>query len=600
MKPNIFFSLIKKETVAINPLIFPVIVVLLCVARWGLIANGFDYGWDFETGYRVYRGGVYGKDFYTAVGPLSYELIGLMFKIFGVRWVIIYFIYYLSWIISILGTYFLLRDISERRENLAFALMILIPLSIPHLSAMHVYNFLSYSLAVWIGVLVFSYLKKASSSKLIIAGILGALSVFAKQNIGLGVVLLSCSVMVLNIFFDKQKSLKKFLFGIGFLSFSFLLSLGFLSWFFSREIGFAELWRLMFTDAASAKGNFLNMLQTSLPRISIGTSDKHNLSWVIQHFFEMGCYVLIMALNLLWYRKFWMASGDAGNKENNAIQIKDLKLLLVVFIVILITPMLFPESVFYIREKFFWLNARFPISRLVMVFGFWLLLTNIGCCFAVLKSKSPCLFVQYKKNILLFIFAFGLTIICCVSKFSYLFLNFPILLGFFFISVLNIRLWSIVQLRWAAFGLLIGIYFFYPTHALGPLTRLDSPKLKGLFFAKAAIGDIEIYTKDLSPFVANKTTLWLTHGGPHSLSGAIPVRNISNIYFDQYNIRIEESLVKGWIANPPEMIVRDWMALAGNSNWLKSEQFESWIKNNYLQVAEISGKKYFSIDFSCH
>ena len=51
------------------------------------------------------------------------------------------------------------------------------------------------------------------------------------------------------------------------------------------------------------------------------------------------------------------------------------------------------------------------------------------------------------------------------------------------------------------------------------------------------------------------------------------------------------------MANPPEMIVRDWMALAGNSNWLKSEQFESWIKNNYLQVAEISGKKIFQYRF---
>jgi hypothetical protein len=80
-------------------------------------------------------------------------------------------------------------------------------------------------------------------------------------------------------------------------------------------------------------------------------------------------------------------------------------------------------------------------------------------------------------------------------------------------------------------------------------------------------------------------------GGPHSLSGAIPVRNVSNLYFDQYNVRIEESLVKDWMAQPPEVIVVDWFAASEQSVWLRGNILKDWLGKNYVQVAKINNKR---------
>ena len=124
--------------------------------RWMLVANGFDYGWDFETGYRVYYGGIYGRDFYTALGPLSYQLIGWLFKLFGPRWVWVYPLYYFCWAMTLAGVLIIFRNLTERKEILSLTLLAIVPLSIPHISALHLYNFLGSALQ---GVFFFSKAK---------------------------------------------------------------------------------------------------------------------------------------------------------------------------------------------------------------------------------------------------------------------------------------------------------------------------------------------------------------------------------------------------------------------------------------------------------
>ena len=125
---------------------------------------------------------------------------------------------------------------------------------------------------------------------------------------------------------------------------------------------------------------------------------------------------------------------------------------------------------------------------------------------------------------------------------------------------------------------------------------LNGENVQGLLFGKSEREFVEFYTEKVKPWVENKQTLWLIHGGPHSLSGAIPVRNVSNLYFDQFNLRIEESLVRGWMSNPPEMIVMDWFATPDNSIWLRGKIFEDWIKNNYIEVANIDNKKILKLN----
>jgi len=572
-------------------------VVLVCAVRWIFIANGFDYGWDFETGYRVFLGGVYGRDFYTAVGPFSYQLIGTVFKILGPRWVWVYVIYYICWLTSILGSYFILKKISERREDLAFALMIVAPLSIPHLSALHVYNCLSYALAVWCGVCCFSYLEEGKHRSLMMAGFFAALSLFTKQNIGLGAALLTLFVVIASPILNRTKIGIKTLLALS----SFLGAFGVFSFLlfdrFSREIGYSELWKLMFSDAAQAKGNFLLMLKTALPRISFGFSEEHGRTWIIQHLAEVFSYCLIIGLNYLWYRKLFEHKNLEKPNAKHILNLKDLQICFGVFLVLIIVPILFSDFVFRVRESFFWFDEETRFSRVVTVFAFWLMMFNFICCFFVLYKRDGQFFRKRSVQLLLFVFVLGLSVMACSSKFLYFFLNAPLLFGLFFVSVLNIHLWKRNPLIFVFGALNFAIYFYYPTHSLGPLIREEGPYVGGLLFSKTDSDFIESYTKKLRPLVQGKRTLWLVHGGPHSLSGSIPVRNVSNLYFDQYNIRIEESLVKDWMAHPPEMIVQDWFVTPDTSVWLRGEIFKSWIRDNYFEVAEISGKKVLQYRF---
>ncbi len=575
----------------LDPLCFPLIAVLLCFVRWGFVANGYDFGWDFETGYRVSHGGVYGKDFYTALGPLAYELIGFIFKIFGAHWVFIYLIYYTCWMFSLLGVYFLLRNFSEKKTDLAFVMIIVAPLSIPHLLALHAYNFLSYSLAIWCGVFVFDYLNKGKFWRIIIASGFAALSLFAKQNLGLGSVLLAIALIMMNYFTVNKKCFAKTVGAVLAFCFGFMLVSGSLFYIFSREIGATELYHLMFTDAASAKGSFFNMIKTAFPRISFGTSIENKTRWFLQHFAELLCYAVIVGINFFLYRKFLRANKTGENNTRNENNNLDLIRILGLLCLTLVIPLLNPKIAFKWREWFYWIDTNYRLVTPMLVFLYLFVLVNLFFCFYCSFKKSHYFWGEQKMKILLSLYAIGLTFVVCASRFQYIFLNAPLIVGIFLVSILNIGLFSKRQLYILCASLLMGGYLFYPTHALGPMTRMEGAGLRGLFFSKAELGAVEIYTTKLKPYVINKRTLWLSMGGPHSLTGAIPVRNVSNLYFDQFNSRIEESLVRDWMAHPPEMIVRFWYALPENSVWLKSEEFENWIRKNYVQVDEIEGRK---------
>jgi hypothetical protein len=491
----------------------------------------------------------------------------------------------------------ILKSISERTEDIAFALMIVAPLSIPHLSALHVYNCLSYSLAVWCGVFSFFYLETGKLRSLFMAGFLAALSLFTKQNIGLGVALLIVFVILANPPFNKSKNWVSP--GLGLVSFLGSFAVGCLLLFnrFSREIGASELWRLMFSDAAQAKGNFLLMLKTALPRISFGSSIEHGGLWVVQHLAEGLSYLLIIGLNLWWYRKLFRTPKVNSKDLNQGLTERDLRICFLVFLISILVPIVFSNFIFQIREKFFWFDEETRVSRIVTVFVFWLMMFNFLCGFIFLFKQDKDFFKNKSRQILLFLFVLGLSVMACSSKFLYFFLNAPLLFGMFFVCVLNLKIWNRTQLIGLFAGLVLGIYFYYPTHSLGPMIREEGPYVGGLLFSKTDSDFVEVYTRKLRPFVQNKRTLWLVHGGPHSLSGSVPVRNVSNLYFDQYNVRIEESLVKDWMAHPPEMIVRDWFATPENSVWLRGEKFNNWIQDNYFEVAQISGKKVLQYRF---
>ena len=130
----------------------------------------------------------------------------------------------------------------------------------------------------------------------------------------------------------------------------------------------------------------------------------------------------------------------------------------------------------------------------------------------------------------------------------------------------------------------------YPTHSVSPMDTIPGYSVEGLFFSKSERDFVTFYTEKVKPWVKGKRTLWLVHGGPHSLSEAIPVRNVSNLYFDQYNTRIEESLVKDWMQHPPEMIVLDWFVTPDTSVWLRGDLFRNWLSSQYLEVTKVAGK----------
>jgi len=581
--------MIFRPVVLSQPTFWGFLAVFLCGLRWGFIADGFDFGWDYETGYRVYLGGIYGKDFYTALGPLAYELIGAVFKGLGPRWIWVYPIYYGCWLLSLAGVYILLSSLTQKKEVLAVVLMFIAPLSIPHLSALHVYNTLGYCLVIWCSVFCFWFYQRKKYSFLLFSGVLAGLALFTKQNLGLGVLLVNSGLIFLNWLLKGKRKIKSLWLAWGCLLGSFCFVSFLLFQHFSKEIGTEELVRLMFTDAAQAKGNLFQMLKTALPRISFGHSEKRDRRWVLQHLAELSSYLIILFTNLICYKK-WIFNK---NKSETifSISLREVKLSFTVFFAILTLPLLFPEQVYSWRSRYFWFNEEFHVSELFLKFAFWMVLFNLFLCLGSNIKRNRRFVLENPFWILVFGLSVGVNVLVCASRFSYFFLNTPLLLGFFMVTTLELGLWSRRSFYFIFSSLLLGVYFFYPTHALARLTTIRDFKTQGLLFSIPGKDFVEFYTRNVRPWVSGKRTLWLTHGGPHSLSGSIPVRNISNLYFDQYNTRIEESLVGDWFAHPPEMIVSDWFVTPDTSIWLKGKEFENWLNENYVQVGIVDQKK---------
>ncbi len=597
MKANIFFSSTKKETVAINPLIFPVIVVLLCVARWGLIANGFDYGWDFETGYRVYRGGIYGKDFYTAVGPLSYELIGFIFKVLSPSFIYLNFCYYACWTLSVLGCYLLVQKISTRPENTACAFIVTAPLSIPHMFPLHLYNFLSYTIAIWVFVFCFKFLETRKIKVLFLAGLLSGIAIFTKQNIGIGAIGLAILILIINSILDLSQSVKETIRDVLVLLLGLLTSSLIIVYFYSENIGVTEFIKLVFIDSAKAKGNALNMLKVALPRLTFGVAVLDPASWRLQHIKELSACIFVILINVFWFRGLLFTKKNSRALINFEVSNYDLALFVGFFILFMALTFIFPTYLFQLKTKIFWFRWYHPQIEVVTPILFWICGVFFAFWFLTLGKVKNISKEFFKYRVLLSVLAFGLHVWICAASFKYVLLNTSLLLSIVLIGGLNLKLGSRGQVYLLYIALLLGGYIGYPTNAFGPLQKLQGNSMHWMLGSKNVQLGWDEYQIGLRNYVDGKKTLFLIHGGPHSLSGAIPVRNISNIYFDQYNPRIEESLVKGWMVNPPEMIVRGFFVPAEGSQWLVSERFESWIKNNYLQVAEISEKRIFQYRF---
>ncbi|MFM8315700.1 MAG: glycosyltransferase family 39 protein, partial [Deltaproteobacteria bacterium] len=551
----------------------------------------YDYGCDFETGYRVYQGGIYGKDFYTTLGPISYNIIGTVFKILGPKWLYINLLYYVSWALTIVGIYFLLKTLSSNTSHLALSILIAMPLGIPHLVALHSYNFIGYMFAIWSGVCFFKFLKNEHCRFLIASGIFSALALFTKQNIGLGCSLLIVTMLFVHRVITRKNCWKKYIGSLLVFGSALFFISSILYYCFSRPIGVSELWHLMFTDAAQVKGGLNQMLKTAMPRLLFGISNHHDTRWVLQHLFEGLLFLCIVAILFLFFRSYLAPSIARHKPLSSFISDWDVLIYSTLLILFLFSPLLAPTLIFGIKTRLLWIEWNYGLASLTLAFLFWLLFIGSGLALILyLKTIKWC-----PKNgvtgILLSLFAIGLTFCICSSRFSYIFLNMSLLLSVFLLLTLNLGLWTRKTIY--GFGLtlwLLGLFLYYPPHALANLIRIKSPQLKGILFGETDRGSIEVYTEKLKPYVQGKRTLWLSNGGAHSLSEGIPVRNVSILYFDQFSPRIEESLIKGWVLDPPEVIVRSWFSGHINTNGLKGEKFESWLSKNYVSIANIEGK----------
>lgn len=571
-------------------LAWPVLVgVFLCGLRWATIATGPDAGYDFETGYRVYYGGIYGKNFYTTLGPLSYELIGFVFRWLSPKWLYINLIYYFCWAATMLGIYYLLKSITSNKTNLILATLIIVPLGIPHLVAMHSYNFISYMLAILTGTLFFKFLDAYCYRFLFFAGLVVPISLFTKQNIGMGSIFLIWLMVIILPLLKRDFSWRQMITAISSFLFPLVLMTLLLFWLFSRSVDASEFWRLMFVDGAQVKGGFMQMLKTATPRMLYGISTQYDRNWVLQHLMEFVCFLILIGTHLFFFRRVLSKTGFSPFQYRQAqFKVNDIFCLLALLSAFIFIPFLFPGTIEKIREKVIQTGYFYLLGELVLPFTIWAIF--IGLFFVLLVAMQRRAFSRdiYVKILLLCIFSVGLNFCVCSSRLNYFYLNFPLLMGIFLIAALELELWNrkylflVVLFVWGT-----TLFFRYPVFS--DLVRIKDPKLFGLWFGDR--NSVELYTKEIKPLVKGKRTLWLSNGGPHSLSESVPVRNVSILFFDQYHPRIEELLLEDWMKNPPEMIVRYWCAIHDNPSGINGKVFQSWVQDNYLQIAEIQGRK---------
>lgn len=235
-----------------NPVIVGSVIVLLLAARWIWVAGLGDYAWDYEVAERILRGEVFYRDFILLRGPLSYYTLAAFIVVLGHLLFVYHIHLWISYLLCLGAGLLLVRELGATRSSQIFGISLAAVAACPVFTWGHALDYLAPFLA---GLAIFCVLRSGAGSPWwgLLSGAVAALAIYHKQNVGI-------AAAVCIPLFLRRKALILYLAG-------FLSVFAITFWVFASQAGATEVWRQLFTDAASTKGGFLFLVLRSIPRV---------------------------------------------------------------------------------------------------------------------------------------------------------------------------------------------------------------------------------------------------------------------------------------------------------------------------------------------
>ncbi len=482
-------------------------VVLLLAARWIWVAGLGDYGWTWEAAARLLRGQVYYRDFPSLYGPLShYTLAGLM-ALAGSHLFVFHLHLWLWYALALGAGLAVMSRLGVRSSSQTAGLALAAVISCPAFFWGHAFNYQATFLA---GAATWCALRATAEGPrgwAAWAGLLAGLTIFARQNVGLTLAALIPLLLPAG---------RRMAFGAGLLGAG-----GSLFAAFAWRAGASEVFHQLLLDAAAAKGGLLMVIARATPRIILAPGAMGRRWWELA--ITLVCWAALgwLALRLARRRTMPRPADPAGGWQ------------LAAGAAAAAAASLFPIGY---GAGFLW-----PwLWQLTYIFLFLLVAAHLGvglpgnwapACILILATVV----VQEGSN----------------PNFPYSApLAIPLLFGLLDRSG--------VRLPAAAGGALLGAVWLLgaarvgaaPAYALpsnSPFAGLRAPQR---YAAKAT----EMWDH-LRPQIQDRTTLWLTEGGPFLAYGGLPAPSAPVYMTDSFPARLDARLLQTWQRNPPEFVV---------------------------------------------
>ncbi|MBI3666536.1 MAG: hypothetical protein HY236_10000 [Acidobacteria bacterium] len=528
-------------------------IVILLAARWIWVAGLGDYGWDYEVASRILHGEVFFRDFLLLRPPLSYYTMAELIRLLGHHLFAYHIHLWFSYVLCLIAGLLLARELGAPPSALITGVSLTAVMTCPVFSWGHSLDYQSVFLA-GIGILCTLYSQRRKPWWAAAAGSAAALCIFHKQNVGLAVAI--CIPLFL-----PRKALAVYL--AGFASVFFLIFS-----YFSRQAGAEEVWRQLFTDAASSKGGWFRTAARAVPRLIFHPDLPRRRWWELAATGTVYAAMLPIVIHILRRR----SNADEKDAFSSATGIACLA-----------------GAGLGIALSLIQLEIHVPQKLLIHPWGLLLQLTYIFFFLLVAAHFRNEREIGWRTALFLVL---AITAAQEASNPNFIYsatLVIPLLIALLARSRL--------LLHSETAGITVAAVYLLGTTVLGPISfyglcayqptyplPADSP-FRGLRAPEPYARRVGEMWREVRPIAKNRRTLWLIGGGPFLAYGGLPVFNAAYSWYDSFPARLDRHLIQTWQSDPPEVVLlRDDFWASPKSELLTAGYIKKHVLSQHVEV----------------
>ena len=574
-----------------SPWLWLGLTLALIAIRWCAVPTTADFGINYEPAWRIAHGEHQYADFYLTLPPLTNYTTAACILLFGESlwaWTIHLYLWWFG--AMVVGLAILLR-LTRSHALIVPTILLTAVFSSPPVMGGNSYD---YAVTCLSGLMILAMLRTStpfSAWRVVWIGFLGGLCVLTKQNVGAAMTFAAAAVVGWQALGQGIRHLfaQTLTFAVGF-------AIGFLPMFLwlAGYAGFSEVWLQMFHDAGAGKGGALRILLRSMPRPILQYGD-----FEYQRFVEAFLALAASTVMTVW---LWRARGSADSDfaaetkptdpdpatETSPWKPAGILLLLAALYAATLIEVPGIAGIYDKVNETLMVNPYVLFVELVYI----LLVATAGVVTALYLrqtwSKSNWGLGQLNLPIvtawLMGVLAVSHAMTCPSQMIESAPVALPCL-AFLLHDRLGTR--RAVRLCWqgAVVTVLLTTLFSFRSVVFDRLAPFPTDSaFAGLYGHPDIVHHVDQMQKHVAPRIHGHSTLWLTHLGPHSAYGGLPVRNVAVLFSDTYHPRIEEELFTEWEESPPEYVVYGPFRPARGSVRLTHDVLHTWLQQRYRQV----------------